>query len=136
MDANFLAGAVPRFLKCQNDENIGDFTIRNFPVESISRILRESHAQRLNYRYISKSKIDSETQNCFAVEEHLSETACMKLDDSVALIKEKTERMNSIYGSVIFDEWAIVSFKDKTGRVLSYHGSRKESFQKNFGSDV
>lgn len=75
-------------------------------------------------------------QNCFAVKELLSETACMKLDDAIALIKEKTERMNAIYGSVVFDEWAIVSFKDKTGRVLSYHGPRKESFQKNFGSDV
>ncbi|MEO6184341.1 MAG: hypothetical protein ABIP71_14785 [Verrucomicrobiota bacterium] len=52
------------------------------------------------------------------------------------MIKKQTERMSALYGSVIFNEWAIVSFKDKRGRVLNYHGPRKESFQKNFGSDV
>lgn len=60
----------------------------------------------------------------------------MNLQEAVALIKEKTERMNALYGSVVFDEWAIVSFKDTTGRVLNYYGPRKKSFQKNFGSDV
>lgn len=60
----------------------------------------------------------------------------MKLDEAVALIKLQTERMDSLYGSVVFDEWAIVSFKEKTGRILAYHGARKESFQKNFGTDM
>jgi hypothetical protein len=60
----------------------------------------------------------------------------MKLEAAVALIKEQTERMSALYGSVVFDEWAIVSFQDKKGRVLAYHGSRKDHFQKNFGSDV
>lgn len=60
----------------------------------------------------------------------------MKLDAAIALIKEHTERMNAVYGSVVFDEWAIISFKDKLGRVLSYHGTRKENFQKNFGADL
>lgn len=60
----------------------------------------------------------------------------MNLEEAIAAIKAKTERMNALYGSVVFDEWAIVSFKNKTGRVLNYHGLRKENFQKNFGSDV
>ena len=60
----------------------------------------------------------------------------MNLQEAVALIKEKTERMNALYSAVVFDEWAIVSFKDKTGGVLNSYGPRKESFQKNFGSDV
>ncbi len=60
----------------------------------------------------------------------------MKLEEAIALIKEQTERMSALYGSIVFDEWAIVAFADKQGRVLSYHGPRKESFQKNFGTDV
>jgi len=60
----------------------------------------------------------------------------MKLDEAIALIKQKTERMNAIYGSVVFDELAIVSFQDKKGRILNYNGPRKESFQKNFATDV
>lgn len=60
----------------------------------------------------------------------------MKLDDAIALIKAHAEQMNDRYGSTVFDEWAIVSFKDKTGRVLTYRGPRKEDFQKNFGSDL
>jgi hypothetical protein len=60
----------------------------------------------------------------------------MKLDEAIALIKEGTSQMDALYGSVVFDEWAIVSFREKQGRVLAYHGARKESFQKNFGADI
>jgi hypothetical protein len=56
----------------------------------------------------------------------------MKLEDAIALVKEYSGRMNALYGSVVFDEWAIVSFSDKKGRVLSYFGPRKENFQANF----
>jgi len=54
----------------------------------------------------------------------------MNLDQAVALIKGHTERMNSLYGSVVFDEWAVVSFSNKQGRILRYSGSRKDDFQK------
>jgi len=60
----------------------------------------------------------------------------MKLNEAIALIKQQTERMNSLYGSTVFDEMAIVSFRDKKGRILDYSGPRKESFQKNFANDV
>jgi hypothetical protein len=60
----------------------------------------------------------------------------MKLEEAVALIKGQMERMSDLYGSIVFDEWAIVSFKDGKGRVLSYHGPRKIDFHKNFGTDV
>ena len=60
----------------------------------------------------------------------------MKLDEAITLIKQQTDRMNSLYGSVVFDELAIISFQEKKGRVLNYQGPRKENFQKNFTSDV
>ena len=60
----------------------------------------------------------------------------MTLNEALALIKQQTERMNSLYGSIVFDELAIVSFKDKVGRVLDYQGLRKENFQKNFAKDI
>ncbi|MEO7676052.1 MAG: hypothetical protein ABIV39_04730 [Verrucomicrobiota bacterium] len=60
----------------------------------------------------------------------------MKLEEAVEEITKYSERMNALYGSVVFDEWAVVSFEDKTGRVLAYSGPRKENFQSNFSSDV
>ncbi len=60
----------------------------------------------------------------------------MKLEEASALIKNYSERMNSIYGSVVFDELAIVSFSEKKGRILFYFGPRRESFQSNFSSDI
>ena len=60
----------------------------------------------------------------------------MKLEEAVVVITKYSERMNALYGSVVFDEWAIVSFADKTGRVLAYSGPRKENFQANFSADI
>ena len=60
----------------------------------------------------------------------------MKLDEAIALIKDYSQRMNELYGSVVFDEWSIVSFNEQKGRILSYNGPRKENFQKNFGADL
>ncbi|MEO7297308.1 MAG: hypothetical protein ABI042_01880 [Verrucomicrobiota bacterium] len=60
----------------------------------------------------------------------------MKLDEANGLIKKYVERMDDLYGGVVFDEWTMVSFRDKTGRVLSYQGPRKENFQKSFSKDI
>ena len=60
----------------------------------------------------------------------------MNLNEAVAAIKTCCDQMNERYGSVLFDEWGLVSFAEKTGRVLAYSGPRKEGFQKNFSNDV
>lgn len=60
----------------------------------------------------------------------------MKLDEANALIKKYAERMNDLYGNVVFDEWTIISFNGGTGRVLFYSGPRKENFQKSFSKDI
>lgn len=44
--------------------------------------------------------------------------------------------MNAVYGNVVFDEWAIVSFTSGKGTVTSYVGPRKEGFSKNFVNDL
>lgn len=60
----------------------------------------------------------------------------MNLQDGVTLVGEYIERMKSVYGGVVFDEWAIVSFAQGQGRVLAYRGTRKEKFQQNFAADL
>ena len=55
-------------------------------------------------------------------------------------IREKTkacaEQMNSRYGGVVFDEWAVVSLMENTARVLFYTGPRNDEFLKNFVKDL
>ena len=75
-------------------------------------------------------------QNCFAAKQNLGDNITMKLEEAVTLIKNYSERMNELFGSVVFDEWAVVSFANKTGRILSYSGPRKDGFQKDFARDV
>src|SRR5204863_1606281 len=60
----------------------------------------------------------------------------MTLDEANKLIRSCAERMNELYGKVVFDEWAMVSLLQHGARILAYDGARKEDFQKNFASDV
>ena len=60
----------------------------------------------------------------------------MKLEAANRAIKECSERMNAVYGNMVFDEWAIVFFGNKKGCVLSYVGPRKDGFSKNFTVDL
>jgi hypothetical protein len=60
----------------------------------------------------------------------------MTLDQADKLITTCADQMNAHYGKVVFDEWAIISLTDKKGRLLSYHGPRKDGFQKNFLDDA
>ena len=60
----------------------------------------------------------------------------MTLDEANKLIRSCAERMNELYGKVVFDEWAMVSLLQHRARILAYDGLRKEDFQKNFASDV
>src|SRR5437870_152491 len=60
----------------------------------------------------------------------------MRLEQATKLIKSGIEQMNARYKKVVFDEWAVISFKDKKGLLLAYSGPRKEGFQKDFLSDA
>lgn len=63
-------------------------------------------------------------------------TTTMTLDEATRLIRACVEQMNTRYRRTVFDEWAVVSLRERAGRVLSYHGPRREDFQKNFVSDL
>lgn len=59
----------------------------------------------------------------------------MTLDQANQAIRATVERMNTLYGSTVFDEWTVLSLNEIGGRILTYTGSRKEDFQKNFARD-
>lgn len=44
--------------------------------------------------------------------------------------------MNAAYGQPVFDEWVLVKLASEQGAILSYHGPRAESYQRQFKSDV
>lgn len=60
----------------------------------------------------------------------------MTLDEATSLIRTCVEQMNTRYRRTVFDEWAVVSLRERGGRVLSYHGPRREDFQKHFARDL
>ena len=51
-------------------------------------------------------------------------------------IRQCAERMDLLYGGVVFDEWAVLEIRDQKARLLAYLGPRRADFQKNFASDV
>ena len=60
----------------------------------------------------------------------------MTLDDVTTLMKTCADQMNSRYGRVVFDEWAILSLAENKARVLAYTGPRNDDFLKNFVKDL
>lgn len=60
----------------------------------------------------------------------------MKVDHAVNLIKNCAERMNSMYGKTVFDEWVVLSFIAGKASIVRYMGPRQDGFQKNFGRDA
>ena len=60
----------------------------------------------------------------------------MNLEQANQRIQKCADRMNSAYKKVVFDEWAVVSFMERKGRLVSYTGPRREDFQKNFANDI
>ena len=60
----------------------------------------------------------------------------MTLDDAAKLIQLCSERMNGLYGRVVFDEWAIVSLTQHKARILFYVGPRNDDFLHNFAGDL
>ena len=60
----------------------------------------------------------------------------MTLDEIGGQISNCAEQMNSRYGSVVFDEWAVVSLAENKARVLFYIGPRNDEFLSNFVKDL
>jgi hypothetical protein len=60
----------------------------------------------------------------------------MTLDEAIGHIKSCANEMNSRYGRIVFDEWAVISLAERKPRVLSYVGPRNDDFLKNFAKDL
>jgi hypothetical protein len=60
----------------------------------------------------------------------------MKLEQAVNSIKSCAQRMDTMYGKTVFDEWVIVSFSANTGSIVNYIGPRQDGFQKDFVKDA
>jgi len=60
----------------------------------------------------------------------------MHLDQATEAVKLCAEKMNSMYGRTVFNEWVLLSFADGSAKMVAYSGPRKEHFQSNFASDV
>lgn len=60
----------------------------------------------------------------------------MIVDQAIQQIKACASQMNDRYGSVVFDEWAIVSLAHERARILGYMGPRNDAFLKNFANDL
>ena len=60
----------------------------------------------------------------------------MDLAHARLLITANLERMRTLYGQVVFDEWAILSVHAKHSGLLAYSGSRMETFRAELAKDV
>ena len=56
----------------------------------------------------------------------------MKLDQAVDLIKNCANRMNSMYGKTVFDEWVVLGFVAGKATLVRYMGPRQEGLSKEF----
>jgi len=59
----------------------------------------------------------------------------MTLDEADSLISAGVDQMNARYGSPVFNEWAVLALHENAGRILGYHGPRRDDFQKHFAAD-
>jgi hypothetical protein len=62
--------------------------------------------------------------------------AGMTLNEIGEKISACAGEMNSRYGEIVFDEWAIVSLAENKARVILYTGPRNDDFLKNFVRDL
>jgi hypothetical protein len=60
----------------------------------------------------------------------------MTIEELTKQIRTCADRMDALYGKVVFDEWAVVSLARNRGRIVSYHGPRNDDFLKNFANDL
>ncbi|HXT12390.1 MAG TPA: hypothetical protein VN873_12575 [Candidatus Angelobacter sp.] len=60
----------------------------------------------------------------------------MTLDEATKQVRKCGQKMNDLYGRVVFDEWVIISLAQQKARILFYAGPRNDDFLKNFASDL
>src|SRR5258708_15357706 len=60
----------------------------------------------------------------------------MTLDEATKQIRVCEQKMNDLYGKVVFDEWVVISLAQQKARILFYVGPRNDDFLKNFASDL
>ncbi len=60
----------------------------------------------------------------------------MNLSDARSLITRCAERMNTLGGDVVFDEWAVITLGQPGAKLAAYQGPRIESFRVRFNADI
>jgi len=60
----------------------------------------------------------------------------MTLEEATKQIRLCGQKMNELYGKVVFDEWVIISLAQHKARILFYVGPRNDDFLKNFATDL
>ena len=60
----------------------------------------------------------------------------MTLEEATKQIRLCGQKMNDLYGRVVFDEWVVISLAHHKARILFYAGPRNDDFLKNFASDL
>ena len=60
----------------------------------------------------------------------------MNLNDARTLITRCAERMDTLGGGTVFDEWAVVALSQGSARLAAYQGPRIESFRQRFNADI
>src|SRR6185369_5810776 len=60
----------------------------------------------------------------------------MTLEEATKQIQACAQKMNELYGKVVFDEWVVISLAHHKARILFYVGPRNDAFLKNFAVDL
>ena len=60
----------------------------------------------------------------------------MNLSDARTLITRCAERMDTLGGGVVFDEWAVITLGGGGAKLVAYQGPRVESFRQRFNADI
>jgi hypothetical protein len=60
----------------------------------------------------------------------------MTLEEATKQIRACGQKMNDLYGRVVFDEWVVISLAHHKARILFYVGPRNDDFLKNFAADL
>ena len=60
----------------------------------------------------------------------------MNLTDARLLIARCAERMNTLGGGMVFDEWAVVTLGEGGAKLAAYQGPRVEQFRARFNADI
>jgi len=60
----------------------------------------------------------------------------MTLEEATKQIRLCGQKMNDLYGRVVFDEWVVISLAHQKARILFYIGPRNDDFLKDFAADL